>query len=233
MSDRLRSPTQTDRPVSSADLTRKVYLEHVVHLLFLPGIHSASSPSSLATSGSEPATVTNTSQYHHVDPRLPICGLRLSSPFHFSLRVTSRLSFNDAGRITYHRDLWDVKDLIQLLIPGSRLLLWFLTRLGGLLLYVLARIVHYFITFSNRRNERYGIIDVPDEDAGGSDTSGATVNQDSVLANGVRATALEEEAIDREGEAAADRYRATSTDFPAGGHHRRSRRSNGTSVDVP
>lgn len=35
--------------------------------------------------------------------------LSLPSPFHLRLPITSRLSFNDAGKITYHRDLWDVK----------------------------------------------------------------------------------------------------------------------------
>lgn len=35
--------------------------------------------------------------------------LSIPSPLHLRLPITSRLSFNDAGKITYHRDIWDVK----------------------------------------------------------------------------------------------------------------------------
>lgn len=31
------------------------------------------------------------------------------SILHLSLPIITRLSFNDAGKITHHRDFWDVK----------------------------------------------------------------------------------------------------------------------------
>ena len=31
------------------------------------------------------------------------------SPFHLKLPIITRLAFNEAGKITHHRDFWDVK----------------------------------------------------------------------------------------------------------------------------
>lgn len=45
------------------------------------------------------------------------------SPFHFRLRVVTRLTFNDAGRVVHHRDLIDVKDLIKG-FPGGTAFQW-------------------------------------------------------------------------------------------------------------
>lgn len=40
-----------------------------------------------------------------------------------SLPVHTRLSFNDSGRITYHQDIWDVKDVLSL-VPGVGMAQW-------------------------------------------------------------------------------------------------------------
>ena len=40
----------------------------------------------------------------------------------------TRLSFNEQGRITHHRDFWDVKDVLGL-VPGVGLAQWISSRL--------------------------------------------------------------------------------------------------------
>ena len=52
----------------------------------------------------------------------------------------SRLSFNEQGRITHHRDYWDVKDVIGL-VPGVPLAQWVGTRLAGLGLSYISRLL--------------------------------------------------------------------------------------------
>jgi hypothetical protein len=42
----------------------------------------------------------------------------------------TRLSFNEQGRVTHHRDFWDVKDVIGL-VPGLTLAQWMGTRLAA------------------------------------------------------------------------------------------------------
>jgi hypothetical protein len=44
-----------------------------------------------------------------------------------SLPVHTRLSFNDSGRITYHQDIWDVKDVLCL-VPGVGIMQWVASR---------------------------------------------------------------------------------------------------------
>ena len=39
----------------------------------------------------------------------------------------TRLSFNEQGLITYHRDVWDIVDVLRL-VPGVRMVLWFSAR---------------------------------------------------------------------------------------------------------
>lgn len=45
-----------------------------------------------------------------------------------SLPVHTRLSFNDSGRITHHQDIWDVKDVVNL-VPGFGVAQWIGSRL--------------------------------------------------------------------------------------------------------
>ncbi|KAA1466558.1 hypothetical protein DENSPDRAFT_925949 [Dentipellis sp. KUC8613] len=65
-------------------------------------------------------------------PMMPVVDavLRLPSPLHLRLPVLTRLSFNEQGRITHHRDLWDVRDLVGL-FPGAALAQWIGTRLAA------------------------------------------------------------------------------------------------------
>jgi len=69
---------------------------------------------------------------HPASPSLQIPGtaLTLPSPFHFQLHVVTRLCFNEQGRVTQHRDFWDVKDVIGL-VPGVSLAQWIGTRLAA------------------------------------------------------------------------------------------------------
>ena len=46
---------------------------------------------------------------------------------------------NEQGRITHHRDFWDVKDLLGL-VPGVSLAQWVTTRITGYSLSVLGRL---------------------------------------------------------------------------------------------
>lgn len=71
-------------------------------------------------------------------PKLTIAGVNLPSPMHFQLRVLTRLSMNEQGKITYHRDFWDVKDLLGL-VPGVSMAQWITTRITGYSLSLLGR----------------------------------------------------------------------------------------------
>jgi hypothetical protein len=44
--------------------------------------------------------------------------------------VITKLTFNEQGRILYHRDWWDIRDLISL-IPGAQPAQWILTRVAA------------------------------------------------------------------------------------------------------
>jgi hypothetical protein len=70
---------------------------------------------------------------HTPQPYLSVPGLRklnLPSPLHLKLHVLTRLSFNEQGRITRHRDFWDVRDVIGL-VPGMTVAQWIGTRVAG------------------------------------------------------------------------------------------------------
>lgn len=71
-------------------------------------------------------------------PKLSVAGVNVPSPMHFQLRVLTRLSMNEQGRITHHRDFWDVKDLLGL-VPGVSLTQWITTRITGYSLSLLGR----------------------------------------------------------------------------------------------
>jgi len=84
----------------------------------------------------DPSVFTSSS---YPQPKLSIGGINLPSPMHFQLRVLTRLSMNEQGRITHHRDFWDVKDLLGL-VPGVSLAQWVMTRITGYSLSVLGRL---------------------------------------------------------------------------------------------
>ncbi|KAG6861988.1 hypothetical protein C0995_009172 [Termitomyces sp. Mi166 len=112
---------------------RKTIVEHTLNILLLPGIHSEENRSQGSTDSLVSASGSPSSaQYYSASPSLRVPGTSLSvpSPLHFQLHVVTRLSFNEQGRVTHHRDFWDVKDVIGL-VPGVSLAQWIATRLAA------------------------------------------------------------------------------------------------------
>nr|GAT46502.1 predicted protein [Mycena chlorophos] len=136
----------------SFDGHRKTIVEHTLNVLILPGIHregryrgqpatesplltNSSAPISPVTPSSHSIALPPTTSYAHphlTAPALSIPGtaLTIPSPFHLQLRIITRLSFNEQGHITHHRDFWDVKDVLGL-VPGVSLAQWVATRLAA------------------------------------------------------------------------------------------------------
>ncbi|KAJ7094420.1 hypothetical protein C8R44DRAFT_645435 [Mycena epipterygia] len=114
----------------SFDGHRKTIVEHTLNILVLPGIHRDSHYRGQPSSDS--LITTSQAAAHPNSPGLPIPGTSLTvpSPFHFKLHIITRLSFNEQGRITAHRDFWDVKDVMGL-VPGVSLAQWIGTRLAA------------------------------------------------------------------------------------------------------
>ncbi|KAJ7102673.1 hypothetical protein C8R43DRAFT_1166438, partial [Mycena crocata] len=116
-----------------ADGHRKTIVEHTLNILVLPGIHRDSHYRTQSASDSLiTQSVLSQIASHPNAPGLPIPGTSLTvpSPFHFQLHIITRLSFNEQGRITNHRDFWDVKDVFGL-VPGVSLAQWIGTRLAA------------------------------------------------------------------------------------------------------
>ncbi|KAJ7584363.1 hypothetical protein C8J56DRAFT_789541 [Mycena floridula] len=118
----------------SFDGTRRIIVEHKLNLLVLPGLH-VDSASHVRFEPSEPRKPNGSpleEPHHPTYPSLPVPGtwLSLPSPFHFQLHVLTRLSFNEQGKVTHHRDFWDVKDLMGL-VPGVSLAQWIGTRIAA------------------------------------------------------------------------------------------------------
>ena len=135
------------------DGTKRSVIEHNLHILLLPGLHTpaaaagASAPKrhghghghvgSPSSSSLELAVHQQQQQQSNVSvlhalahPVLSIAGLSVPSPFHLQLRIISKLTFNEQGRISAHRDFWDARDLVGL-IPGATAAQWVLTRLAA------------------------------------------------------------------------------------------------------
>ncbi|TFK25981.1 hypothetical protein FA15DRAFT_667978 [Coprinopsis marcescibilis] len=135
----------------SFDGHRKAIVEHTLHILLLPGIH-CEGPTSHSTNSSDlvslphtPTLPTPTPPF--VIPSLPVPGTSLSvpSPLHSQLRIITRLSFNEQGLVTHHRDIWDVKDVIGL-VPGMSLAQWIGTRLAATGLSYMSRFIPSYPT---------------------------------------------------------------------------------------
>ncbi|CAL1700214.1 unnamed protein product [Somion occarium] len=120
----------------SFDGHRKTIVEHTLHILLLPGLHSSSAfqpptPYTPVRSATPPEL-----SVYPVVPALPdgtqytTLGLNINipSPLHLRLPMMTRLLFNDVGRITHHRDFWDVKDVLGL-VPGMTLTQWITSRI--------------------------------------------------------------------------------------------------------
>ncbi|KAF8638540.1 hypothetical protein AX17_002083 [Amanita inopinata Kibby_2008] len=131
----------------SFDGHRKTIVEHTLNILFLPGIHHDGLNRHKLHGSTEslvnPVTGSPVSPIPHLAlPSLPVPGTSLSipSPLHFKLRILTRLSFNEQGCVTHHRDFWDVKDVMGL-VPGVSLTQWVVTRLAAAGLSYAARLL--------------------------------------------------------------------------------------------
>ncbi|EIW76231.1 hypothetical protein CONPUDRAFT_139657 [Coniophora puteana RWD-64-598 SS2] len=138
----------------NVDGHRNNTVEHTLNILLLPGLHTGSfgprplpshqPPTPHSGASSAPRIPTpespllnrplHVSVYGHYpsDPSLPVPGtsLAIPSPLHFQLHIHTKLSFNEQGRITYHRDIWDVKDVIGL-VPGMGIAQWIAGRMAA------------------------------------------------------------------------------------------------------
>ncbi|KAJ6560275.1 hypothetical protein B0H19DRAFT_945387 [Mycena capillaripes] len=136
----------------SFDGHKKTIVEHTLNILVLPGIHREGSYRAQPSSDSLIQTAASHGLSHPNSPGLPIPGTSLTvpSPFHFKLHIITRLSFNEQGRITHHRDFWDVKDVMGL-VPGASLAQWIGTRLAAKSLTYVASFWHAPSTNSAER----------------------------------------------------------------------------------
>lgn len=144
-------PCKSDAKVwALEDGHHKTIVEHTLNILFLPGIHDkdSSQPQAIRAESSTDISVSTAStasilQTHHpAEPQLSVPGTSISfpSPFHIQLHIVTSLSFNEQGRITHHRDIWDVKDVLGL-VPGLTLAQWIGTRLAAHSLGFAARLL--------------------------------------------------------------------------------------------
>ncbi|KAF7335311.1 hypothetical protein MSAN_02341900 [Mycena sanguinolenta] len=116
----------------SFDGQKKTIVEHTLNILVLPGIHRDGHHRPHPSDSLIPVSTASHGGSHPSAPGLPILGTSLTvpSPLHFKLHIITRLSFNEQGRITHHRDFWDVKDVMGL-VPGASLAQWIGTRLAA------------------------------------------------------------------------------------------------------
>jgi hypothetical protein len=97
--------SQTHSRDTTSDGHRRCIVEHTIHVLFLPGLHTAAGPSPKPAASSSSLDYASSVRDRQDEPALVVPGTRLAlpSPLHVRLPVTTRLDFNDAGRITHHR----------------------------------------------------------------------------------------------------------------------------------
>ncbi|KAI5123410.1 hypothetical protein M0805_006116 [Coniferiporia weirii] len=115
----------------SFDGHRTSIIEHTLNILFLPGLHSDSPGAECQCPDADSSSVISLpSLGTTAKPALAIPGLRglsIPSPLHLQMHVVTRLSLNEQGKITRHRDLWDVRDVLGL-VPGMHAAQWIGTR---------------------------------------------------------------------------------------------------------
>lgn len=120
----------------SFDGHKRSIVEHTLNILLFPDLHMGFKiPRSLSlhTSESTPANeAVHELSLVSATPSLSVPGtpFAVPSPLHLQLHVITRLSFNEQGQITYHRDVWDMRDVIGL-VPGMRIAQWILGRAGA------------------------------------------------------------------------------------------------------
>lgn len=132
--------------VNWLDGHRKAIVEHTLNILLLPGLHTEGHLAYRLSSSTDSLVSANSSgmgpsSHPFIVPSLPVPGTSLSipSPLHLRLRIITRLSFNEQGLVTHHRDIWDVKDVVGL-VPGVSLAQWIGTRLAASGLSYLSRL---------------------------------------------------------------------------------------------
>lgn len=112
---------------------KRSIVEHTLNILLFPDMHIGFKiPKSLSLRASSLDAVHELSVVLPGMPSLPVPGtpFAVPSPLHLQLPILTRLSFNEQGRITYHRDVWDLRDVIGL-VPGMRVAQWILGRVGA------------------------------------------------------------------------------------------------------
>ena len=82
-------------------------MEHTLHIVILPGIHSGVYQPTPYHGAIAERTLSVSSMTS--GPTTLGLDLSLPSPLHLRLPIISRLSFNESGKITHHRDFWDLK----------------------------------------------------------------------------------------------------------------------------
>ena len=126
----------------------KVVIEHTLHILLLPGIHHEGYLGRTAISileelkGDDSHLTPDPGPRHpFIAPSLPVPGtsITLPSPFHLKLRIITKLSFNEQGLVTHHRDVWDAKAVVGL-VPGVSLMQWVGTRVAAHAVSLLGRL---------------------------------------------------------------------------------------------
>lgn len=147
--------------IIGVDGHRRSIVEHTINVLFLPGIHHDTSRSTHSATSSSSLSLTDPNQSstpHPTSPALPIpltsLTLPFPSPLHLQLRIMTRLSFNEQGLITHHRDIWDVKDVLGL-VPGISLAQWIGSRLAAQSLTLAARFLPGVKSKSSNTSLRY------------------------------------------------------------------------------
>ncbi|KDQ29629.1 hypothetical protein PLEOSDRAFT_1029991, partial [Pleurotus ostreatus PC15] len=116
---------------SFEDGHRKCIVEHTFHVLLLPGIHRdelhSRRGSDSMSSNHSPLSVHRAPAGVGPCVSIPGTSVQIPSPFHFKMHIITRLAFNEQGRITHHRDFWDIKDVMGL-VPGVSVVQWLGSR---------------------------------------------------------------------------------------------------------
>ncbi|CDO73808.1 hypothetical protein BN946_scf185015.g137 [Trametes cinnabarina] len=154
---------------------KRTMVEHTLHILILPGLHSippAASTSNNLLPGVESALsllLPEHTNHRHLHFEHPNISFLPPSPFHLKLPIITRLSFNDAGKITHHRDFWDVKDLLGL-VPGMTLIQWISSRIVAQSIRGLVRVGRAFMR-SPPQDEESGVPHASRANVGGKRSS--------------------------------------------------------------
>lgn len=138
---RLSAACSPPRPDSALLLTRSDgfivgVLDHTLHIQVAPSsnlLHGHPPPPPTPLSPPFHGSSPTGSHRSHPPP--------VSSLFHVQLRMLSVFQFNEAGRIVFQRDHWDVRDLVEAVVPFAGLVGAVGRWAGGLGLRLIGRAV--------------------------------------------------------------------------------------------